>query len=101
MLTVTDFAAAAIRHLLERRNAAAGSGLRLAQASGSRPLQAILAPAPAPRDTLVVAANGARVFLDEAAVSLLNGKILDVALGVGGRIEFFTVDAREPIEPGR
>lgn len=101
MLTVTDFAAAAIRHLLERRDAPADAGLRLARGSVARSLKASLAWAPASGDMVVVAANGARVFLDEAAAGLLDGKILDATLGVGGRVDFFTADARQPIEPGR
>ncbi len=101
MLTVTDFAAAAIRHLIERRNAPDDAGLRIARASTALPLKVNLARAPAHEDTVVVAANGVRVFLDEAAAGLLDEKILDVTLGVGGRVEFITADAREPIEPGR
>jgi iron-sulfur cluster assembly protein len=100
MLTVTDFAAAAIRHLLERSNAS-GGGLRIARASTGGPLKVFLAQAPAPDDTVVFAADGVRVFLDEEAAGLLGDKMLDVTIGVRGRIEFFTTDARQPIEPGR
>jgi iron-sulfur cluster assembly protein len=101
MLTVTDFAATAIRHLIERCNAPDGAGLRIAQATTARPLKVNLAPAPAPEDTVVVAADGTRVFLDGVAASLLDDKILDITLGAGGRVEFFTADAHQPIEPVR
>jgi len=101
MLTVTDFAAAAIRHLLERSKAPYDAGLRLAWAPSARSLKVRLARVPAPGDKVVVAAYGARVFLDEAAAGLLGDKILDVTIGVRGRVEFFAADARQPIEPGR
>jgi iron-sulfur cluster assembly protein len=95
MLNVPDFAAAAIRHLIERNNAPDGTGLRISQGSPGRPLKVSLARAPEPEDTVIVAADGARVFLDKAAASLLDDQILDVTLGVRGRVEFFTADARQ------
>ena len=101
MLTVTDFAAAAIRHLLERSNASEEAGLRIARGLARGRLKVGLARAPASGDTVVVAAAGVRVFLDESAASLLDGKMLDATLGVGGRVDFFATDAREPVEPGR
>jgi iron-sulfur cluster assembly protein len=100
MLVVTDFAAAAIRHLLEECNAPDDAGLRIARASSTGPLTARLARAPAPEDTVVIAADGARVFLDKAAAQLLGDKILDVSIGVRGRLEFFPVDSRQSVEPG-
>jgi iron-sulfur cluster assembly protein len=99
MLIVTDFAAAAIQHLLERSNAPDDAGLRIARAATRTSLKVQLKRAPSPDDTVVVAANGARVFLDEWAAGLLDQKILDVTLGAGGRVEFFATNAREPIEP--
>ena len=101
MLTVTDFAAAAIRHLLERLKAPDHAGLRIAWSPSARSLKVRLARVPAAGDTVVVAAYGARVFLDAAAIGLLGDKILDVTIGVRGRVEFFAADARQPIEPTR
>lgn len=101
MLTVTDFAAAAIRHLLERSNAPQDAGLRIARVATTRSLKVRLAREPAPGDTIVVADDGTRVFLDRTAVRLLDGHFLDVTLGVGGRVEFFTAKAAQPVEPGR
>jgi iron-sulfur cluster assembly protein len=101
MLTVTDFAAAAIRHLLERSNASDEAGLRIARGLTTRRLRVGLVREPASGDTVIIAAAGVRVFLDESAASLLNGQILDGTLGVGGRVDFFTTEAREPAEPGR
>jgi iron-sulfur cluster assembly protein len=74
--------------------------LRIARAATTQSLDVRLKRAPAPGDTVVIAAYGARVFLDETAASMLDEKILDVTLGAGGRFEFFTADARQPIEPG-
>lgn len=101
MLTVTDFAAAAICHLIERSNVPDYTGLRIARAPATRQLKVCLVRAPAAGDTVVIAGAGARVFLDQAAASLLDGKLLDATLGVGGRVNFFAANAREPIEPGR
>ena len=101
MVDVTDFAAAAIRHLIERNKAPDGTGLRISRGSSGRPLEVRLARAPEPKDTVVVVADGVRVFLDATALSLLDGQLLDVSFGVRGRVEFFTVGARQPIEPGR
>jgi len=100
MVIVTDFAAAAIRHLLERSNAPDNAGLRIAKAATKRSLDVRLKRSPAPGDTVLIASYGARVFLDETAAGMLDEKILDVTLGAGGRVEFFTADARQPIEPG-
>ena len=101
MLIVTDFAAAAIRHLLEGCNAPDDAGLRIGHGSSVGVLKARLARAPAPQDTVVIAAYGARVFLDEAATHLLGDKILDVTIGVRGRVEFFTADAPQRVRRGR
>lgn len=101
MLSVTDFAAAAIVHLLERHHAPDRAGLRIAWAPATRSMTVRLARGPAPDDTVITARNGAHVFLDPAAAGHLDGKILDVTLGVRGRIEFFTTRAAQPIEPGR
>jgi iron-sulfur cluster assembly protein len=101
MLVVTEFAAAAIRHLLQVCNAPDDAGLRIAGASHGGPLKARLAREPALQDTVVIAANGARVFLDRTAADLLRDKILDVTIGVHGRVEFFPTDAPQPVEPGR
>jgi iron-sulfur cluster assembly protein len=99
MLIVTDFAAAAIGHLLERSNAPDGAGLRISRAATRTSLKVHLKRGPAPDDTIVIANNGARVFLDGWASNLLDQKILDVTLGEGGRVEFFATQARQPIEP--
>ena len=100
MLIVTDFAAAAIRHLVERNKAPDGTGLRISQGSSGRPLKVALARAPEPGDTVIVV-DRARLFLDATAVQLLDGQILDVSFGVRGRVEFFTAGAGQSIEPGR
>ena len=100
MLTVTDFAAAAIRHLLERSAASDDAGLRIARAPAAPRLRVSLVRAPAGGDTVVVVAAGVRVFLDDAAATLLDGKILDATLGVGGRIDFFAANARDALSRG-
>lgn len=99
MVHVSDLAAAAIRCVVEPNRAPNGTGLRISRGTPERPLRVGLAGTPEPGDTVVVVAAGERVFLDAAAVSLLDGQTLDVSIGVRGRVEFFT--GRPPIEPGR
>jgi iron-sulfur cluster assembly protein len=94
MLRVTDFAAAAIHHLVERARAPADAGLRIACDSTPNPLRARVAREPGPEDAVVVAAFGARVFLDEVAARLLDDKVLDVVVGVGGQVKFVVSAAR-------
>jgi Fe-S cluster assembly iron-binding protein IscA len=96
MLSVTDFAAAAIHHLIERARAPAEAGLRIACDSTASPLRARVAREPEPQDAVVVAAFGARVFLGEVAARLLDDKVLDVVVGVGGQVRFVATVARRP-----
>jgi iron-sulfur cluster assembly protein len=88
MVTVTDFAAAAIHDLIERAWAPADAGLRIACDSTAGPLRARVAREPGPQDAVVVAAFGARVFPDGVAARLLGDKVLDVVVGVGGQVKF-------------
>jgi Fe-S cluster assembly iron-binding protein IscA len=79
MLALTDSAKDAVRQMVEEQAAPQGSGLRIAAAPSEGPdasLSIDLATEPSAGDT-VVEDGGARVFLDEAAASMLDDKVLD------------------------
>jgi iron-sulfur cluster assembly protein len=78
MLALTDQAKEVIRGIVEE--VAPDGGLRITAAGGGNgdtALEFDLAPAPAPSDE-IVDADGAKVFLDEAAAAVLADKTLDV-----------------------
>lgn len=79
MLALTDSAKDAVRQMVDAQDAPEGSGLRIAAAPTEGPdtsLSLDLAVEPEAGDT-VVEEDGARIFLDEAAASLLDDKVLD------------------------
>ncbi len=79
MLSLTPNATTAIRTLVDRRQLAAGRGLRMFVASdGSDRLEVRVVARPEPGDR-VVEADGARVFLDAEVAAALDGKILDAS----------------------
>jgi iron-sulfur cluster assembly protein len=79
MLAMTDSAKDAVRQMVDAQDAPEGSGLRIAAEATEGPEAALaidLATEPEAGD-MVVEEDGARVFLDEAAASLLDDKVLD------------------------
>jgi iron-sulfur cluster assembly protein len=79
MLALTDSAKYAVRQMVEAQEAPEGSGLRIAaepSEGGDAALSLELTTAPEEGDE-VVEEDGARVFLDPAAASLLDDKLLD------------------------
>jgi iron-sulfur cluster assembly protein len=80
MLTLTDSAKEMVREIVETGDATEGSGLRIAtteDADGEPGLRLEVATAPVEGDQ-VVDQDGTRVFLEPAAASLLDDKVLDV-----------------------
>lgn len=96
MVTVSDLAAAAIHHLLERARAPEDAGLRIAFDPSACSLKVSVVWQPAPQDAVIVAAAGTRVFLDGTAAKLLDDKVLDIVLGQGGRVGFVASTASAP-----
>jgi Fe-S cluster assembly iron-binding protein IscA len=88
MLTLTENAVRAIRGLTSQQGQAAESGLRI-MTSGNQAstLQLSLAPSPMAGDE-VVEAEGARVFLEPAAVAVLDDKALDATVDDDGGVAF-------------
>jgi Fe-S cluster assembly iron-binding protein IscA len=91
MLTVTDNAAAEIRNLTGRPDLPEGGGMRIASDPAAGALTLSLAPAPVGGDA-VVDASGARVFLDSAALSVLDDKALDATVDQEGRVQFVVAE---------
>jgi Fe-S cluster assembly iron-binding protein IscA len=79
MLTLTESAKETVRDMVDAGEAPEGSGLRIAtaeDADGGPALTLEVAPAPAEGDQ-VVDEDGTRIFLEPAAASLLDDKVLD------------------------
>jgi iron-sulfur cluster assembly protein len=92
MLTLTDSAADAIRGIVAAPEIPEGAGLRIATRSGSdqATLEVSVAETPAATDQ-VLDESGARVFVDEEAVPLLDDKLLDASVE-GTRVGFTISD---------
>lgn len=88
MLTLTDRAATALRTILAAAEVPPGAGVRLATsetAPGEPGFELTLVEQPAPGDRL--AGDDPRVYVDAAAVALVDGRILD-ADAVDGAVSF-------------
>ena len=92
MLTLTDNAADAIRGIVAAPEIPEGAGLRIATRPGSdqATLEVSVADTPAATDQ-VVDESGARVFVDEEAIPLLDDKLLDASVE-GTRVGFTISD---------
>jgi iron-sulfur cluster assembly protein len=89
MLTLTDNAADIVKQIADQVPDTGSSGLRISTTDdgpdGGLTLTAAQAPEPGDR---VVDEEGARVFLDEAAATLLDDKILDAEVKPDGAVTF-------------
>ncbi len=92
MLTLTTNAAQAIRDLTASAPEPAQSGIRISsQGEGANSLTLSLANAPEPADE-VVEAEGARVYLDPVAATVLEDKSLDAGADDQGSVSFLVTD---------
>ncbi|MBE1593756.1 HesB/IscA family protein [Nonomuraea angiospora] len=88
MLTLTANAAQAIRDLTSSAPEPSQSGIRISsQGEGASSLTLTLATAPEPADE-VVEAEGARVYLDPVAATVLEDKSLDAGADDQGSVSF-------------
>ncbi|MEZ7754521.1 Fe-S cluster assembly protein HesB [Microbacterium paraoxydans] len=92
MLTLTDNATAIVSTLVSRQNDAPAAGLRIHTAeaqddTGAARLAVAVTADPEPADQ-VVELSGTRLFLDEAAASALDDKILDAGVDDEGSVSF-------------
>jgi len=92
VLTLTANAAQAIRDLTEAAPEPAQSGIRISsEGEGASSLTLSLATAPEPADA-VVEAEGARVYLDPVAATVLDDKSLDAGADDQGAVSFLVTD---------
>jgi iron-sulfur cluster assembly protein len=89
MLTLTDNAADIVKQIADQVPDAEGPGLRIsgAEEGADAGLTLTAAEAPQPGDQ-VLDEHGARVFLDEAAATLLDDKVLDAEVKPDGAVTF-------------
>jgi Fe-S cluster assembly iron-binding protein IscA len=92
VLTLTANAAQAIRDLTAAAPEPSQSGIRIsAQGEGAGSLTLTLATAPEPADA-VVESEGARVYLDPVAATVLEDKSLDAGSDDQGSVSFLVTD---------
>lgn len=91
MLTMTDNATDVVKQIMEQSvaaEAADDAGLRISQETeGDAPFALAPVETPEPGDQ-VLEANGARVFLDEGAATVLADKVLDAQVDNDGSVQF-------------
>jgi Fe-S cluster assembly iron-binding protein IscA len=87
MLTLTPEAATGIRNLIDRPDVPDTAGLRIANDGDEGELTLSLVATPAEQD-LVLDESGARLFLDADAAMALDEKVLDMAAGPDGAVQF-------------
>ena len=88
MLTVTDSATTEIRNLIATNpEIPDGAGVRIAREPDGSSLTLALALTPAEDDT-VLDADGARVFVEQTTVPLLDDKTLDAQPDQSGQVQF-------------
>jgi Fe-S cluster assembly iron-binding protein IscA len=90
VLTLTDNATAIVSTLVSRQNDAPDAGLRIhstaeQDAEGAARLAVAVTADPEPADQVVEVA-GTRLFLDEAAASALDDKVLDAGVDDEGSV---------------
>jgi len=89
MLTLTDTAADIVKQIADQVPESDGSGLRIstAEEGAEAGLTLTAAGAPEPGDQ-VLDEDGARVFLDETAATILDDKVLDAEVQPDGAVTF-------------
>jgi len=87
MLTLTDNATTIINNLTHQPDAPEGTALRITSDSPEPGLAVTTATSAQPGDQ-VVEQQGATVYLDETAATLLDDKVLDANLTQEGKVEF-------------
>lgn len=93
MLTLTDNAASIVKGLADRVTGTEDGGLRIAtQVADPTNFEVTMTPTPQV-DDLVVENDGAHVFLEATAASVLDDKQLDATIDDEGAVRF-TIDTR-------
>ena len=96
MLTLTDNAAVVVANLAGRTLAAqpdaTEGGLRISSGENGDSFDVAVTPRPAPTDQVIENA-GARVYLEPAAATALDDKVLDAQVDEGGSVRFSLAQA--------
>lgn len=88
MLTMTPTATTVVRALVDQNTEQEQAGLRISSGGpAGEDFAVAISEAPEPTDA-VVEESGARVFLDEDAVLVLDDKVLDASVDDGGAVQF-------------
>ena len=87
MLTVTENAVTEIRNLTDQPQALEGGGVVRIATDPTGALELRLAATPAEDDT-VLDADGARLFLDSSATTVLEDKTLNAVMDASGQVQF-------------
>lgn len=87
MLTLTQNATLIVKEIADQQGGAEGSGLRITAGVEEPGLTVTTAELPEPGDQ-VLEQDGATVYLDEGAATMLDDKVLDAAVDEAGRVEF-------------
>jgi iron-sulfur cluster assembly protein len=88
MLTLTENATDVVKTITQKTTESDAAGIRISQQEAD-PAALGLTPveSPQPGDQ-ILEADGARVFLDEAAASALNNEVLDAQVDESGTVQF-------------
>lgn len=88
MLTLTENASIIVKDITTQPGLAETAGLRITSEDAPEPTFAVsAAEAPEPGDQ-TVEQDGATIYLDQAAATMLDDKILDAAVDSAGKVEF-------------
>jgi hypothetical protein len=98
-MAITDAAMGAIRQLTLRHGRSAESGIRIAKRVNQRSLAASVTEGPEAGDQ-VIEGVGAPVYLDQLAVTIMDGKALDAQVDDNGAIVFTITDVADDRESG-
>jgi len=88
MLTLTENASTIVKDITTQPGLADTAGLRITSEESAEPSFAVsAAEAPEPGDH-TVEQDGATVYLDEGAATMLDDKVLDAVVDPEGKVEF-------------
>lgn len=88
MLTLTQNATLIVKEIADQQGGTEGSGLRISAEPGPEAGLNVTTAVTAEPGDQVLEQDGATVYLDENAATMLDDKVLDAAVDEGGRVEF-------------
>ncbi len=88
MLTLTQNATLIVKEIADQQGGTEGTGLRISAEPGPEAGLNVTTTDTAQPGDQVLEQDGATVYLDENAATMLDDKVLDAAVDDGGRVEF-------------